>query len=832
MKTKKTGWILLIAVASLLLLNSNLFSQQPASQLFEKAVYLEEGKGELQGAINLYQQILENHSTNREVAAKSMLHLGFCYEKLGLEQAREMYTALIDKYPDQKEEVTLAKKRVNSLEAYADNLAKKAKEHLKNGNDLFSRWEYESAIEQYRKAMEFNPNSLLALNAQYCIGQSWFRAGKHDLALEIFQKLMEENPESNIAPVTELMIAQVEHAMKADDNSSNVSYYTDANTIVSEQGITFRKYKTFVGKNDRITYANGDMSPDCRFLVGENTVVPVDGSDAFQLVVMDDAYRTVYSPNIKKAAFYADSAIWMVPVSPETGRATGKPKKLIEGGYKYQASPSWSPDGNQLVFERIDDEVYSDIYTISVDNGNLNPLVVSPKEEVKPVWSPDGKSIVFLKDRNKNNLWDLWLTSINGEESKMIIENAGYNIVFSSDSKWLFHYGWGNSHLYSFEKKKNYKLEIPKHIGSFASFSPDDEKMYFYKPSYDDKWGMKIVSASGGPSFAPSAASIGYGSDWVPNGQKILALSEDENENPQYKIISLTGEKPRPIEINEEFNGTPFPFAISPDMTQMIFHVEHEENRKDLYIIPFSMEEAKTTGPAKLIFNDWTGGAHNVTFSWSPDGNKIAVAHKGDIWKVNLKNGEKKQLTQTDENEHWISWSPDGEMIKYCITNEGNRNLYTIPEYGGNPKLIFKNVNTCNWSPDEKKAVIDSENEIKIISMETGEVLENIVSTEELGVERFYSSIVYSPDGKHLAFICDYHEDGYSKTVLYKYSFETKEITRLTDGTNNGFQYALYWSPDSKWISYLISENVKVRPEGVLWEAGFEEVKEKITGLD
>ena len=42
------------------------------------------------------------------------------------------------------------------------------------------------------------------------------------------------------------------------------------------------------------------------------------------------------------------------------------------------------------------------------------------------------------------------------------------------------------------------------------------------------------------------------------------------------------------------------------------------------------------------------------------------------------------------------------------------------------------------------------------------------------------------------------------------------------------FKYSMYWSPDGKWISYLTEESVKVRPEGILWEADFNEVIEKL----
>jgi Tol biopolymer transport system component len=782
-----------------------------------------ETKADLKEAINLFETLIKNYPNEKDYVAKSLLYQGMCYERLGNLEAVEKYQQLVQKYPGQKNEVALAEKRLNYLDEQLASLKKQAEQHLKKGNELFGLWEYEQAIEEYKKAMEPDPNSLLALNAQYCIGQTWFRLGKYDLAMETFKKLVEENPESNITPVTELMISQVEHEMKNGARSENKSLSIDENTIVSEQGLTFRKYKTFVGKNDQITYVTGgfNMSPDCRFLVLENTVVPVDGRDAFQLVEMD-ANRAIYSPNMEKAAFYADSAIWVIPVSPETGKAIGNPKKLIEGNYKYQIGPSWSPDGKHLAFARINNEVYRDIWTISVDNGNLEPLLESLEEEGHPVWSPHGDKIVYKKGN------DLWITSINEDDSKIIVENGGGSSYFSRNCKWLYHCDNFSNNLYSFSQKENFKLEIPKQIGRFASFSPDDKKMYFYKPSYDNKWGMKVVSASGGPSFTPSNETEVYGLEWTHDGQKILAQSVNGKGNIQYKIISLTSEKPLPIEINENLDGTPFPFGVSPDMNEIIFHIEHEEDRKDLYIIPFSVGKAKTTGPAKLIFKDWTGGAVNVTCSWSPDGEKIALIHKDDIWTVNLKNGEKRQITNTDENERWISWSPDGKLIKYFITKGHNRNLYIIPGNGGISKLIFKNVRTCTWSPDGKKAAIDTENEIKIISMETGEILENIISTEDLSVERIYSSVSYSPDGKNLAFICDFNENGW-KTVLYKFSFKTKEITRLTNSNStNGYQIALEWSPDSKWISYLTYEDVKVRPEGVLWEADFEEVKEKL----
>ena len=61
--------------------------QQTAGELFEKALYVEEGQGDLQKAIELYQDIVKRFPENREVAAKAQLHIGLCYEKLGTKEA-------------------------------------------------------------------------------------------------------------------------------------------------------------------------------------------------------------------------------------------------------------------------------------------------------------------------------------------------------------------------------------------------------------------------------------------------------------------------------------------------------------------------------------------------------------------------------------------------------------------------------------------------------------------------------------------------------------------------------------------------------------------------
>jgi len=112
---KKLVSVLLFSIVCLFLSTTVTFSQQSSGELYEKALYTEEVMGELQNAIDLYQQILENNSVNKQIAAKALLHQGMCYEKLGNQEAVKKYNNLIENYPGQKNEVALARERLSKL---------------------------------------------------------------------------------------------------------------------------------------------------------------------------------------------------------------------------------------------------------------------------------------------------------------------------------------------------------------------------------------------------------------------------------------------------------------------------------------------------------------------------------------------------------------------------------------------------------------------------------------------------------------------------------------------------------------------------------------------
>lgn len=797
--------------------------EQQAQKLLSEAIYQEEVNGDIDAAMKAYQLIISNYPDQRNVSARALLRLGVCYEKLGSEHARQTYQDVISKYSDQLNEATMAKDRIARLEAYTAELAREAEKHLKAGNDLFKRWEYDSAIEEYEKAVSSGPNTDIALNARYYIGQSWFRAGKYDEALAVFTRLIEDNPTSPIAPVTELMVAQVKQTMQEDKSNLRKFNSSEQDTIVDrETGIKFTKIKSFVGKNDLISYTGGgfNLSPDARFMLLENQVIPVDGSDAFKLVEMD-ALRAVYAPGMKKAAFYADSAIWIVPVSHETGRTTGEPSKLVTGRYRYQYPVSWSPNGEEIAFIRADKEFAGTLWTVSVSDGKLTLIADESGSYLAPAWSPDGKTIACWKKKK-----EIWLYPAEKGEPEKLMDNGGLP-VWSPDGEWLYHFNWDFRKLFRLSDNRNIDLITPQEVGDFIGFSLEGKKMLFYCPSYETRWGFRVTSSSGGPSFEPAGNIDVYNLNWASDSRKVFVQSENSAGDIIYRIIPLGAGKSYVLNTDTDTLGKVIPFDISPDEKNIAFTVTRADGTKDLYIAPFSVKDARTTSPARMIFEGWSVIAFNVDFSWSEDGSKLALIHKNDIWIVHLSECEPLRLTNTTEQKRWIRWSPDGEMLSYFTDYDADktaRTLKIIPATGGISRKIFENCSTAAWSSDSKQFSIYANRKIFIVSNDGSNVKE-LFSQDDLNLKDL-SSAIWSPNGKNLAFL------GYSseleESYLFMISLESREITRLAPDDNSPYKYSLRWSPDGKWLSYLTEDLVKVRFEGTMWEADFNEIVEKL----
>jgi Tol biopolymer transport system component/outer membrane protein assembly factor BamD (BamD/ComL family) len=839
----KTYWILMVS-AILLLSSGSIYPQQTTGQLFEKALYVEEVKGDLSEAVQLYQQVLDENPDDRKLVAKAMLHMGICYEKLGSEQALQAYRNVISKYSEQEAEVALARERIIRLEAHLAEMNRKAEQHIRKGNELFKIWEYESAIQEYENAIKLSPNSLLAMNAQYCIGQTWYRAGKHEEALATLTNLMEENPHSTIAPVTELMLSQVQYAMENSEHTGTIQPDSDEDIIVEpETGITYRKIKTFTGKNDVIRWTSGTgLSPNGKFLLNNNTIVPLDGSDPFDFIDIQ-VKNPVWSPDGKHIAYTCgDSSIFIVPVSPETAHAEGIPKELLKREKDLLYGVNWSPDSKKLFFYMMDNQEkeYPRIFSLSISDREIKPLTTANFPQVNPACSPDGNTVVF-----NGPYKDLWLCPVEGGPARELIDDKHTKPHWTPDGKWVFsdesRKGWGRSlNFVRISDKKEFRLTPPVKTGTFASLSPEGKRILFHRSSHRLMWGMKVASASGGPSYEPVAHLPVYGAQWSANSKMIIVQGEKYNTleegDAAMRTVPLAGGESSLLNMDVNLQGKPFAYCVTPDQRRVLFVTKKDEDETDnLYMAPISIEEARVTGtPTRIIENWQRGGAYNTKFSMSHDGTKLAIVDNEDIWIFDMDKIELKKITETPEKKKWVAFSPDDQMISYwAFVEEPDFKVETriISSEGGNLIKTLGNsmIYPWNWSPDSKSlAKLENDKLIirNIFSDETCVILD--LKTHWLDDIR---TSFWSPDGKYLAIIGTVNPGSGEKYHLLKISLDDGEITELaTDDLS--YKYDISWSPDGKWICYCYMETEKVRPESYLWEADFDEIKQKLLSLE
>lgn len=122
MKTKNIAILRSALLAVSLTLQPPIVRGDPASpsELLEKGIYAEETKGDIEGAITIYQQLVAESKASQSLAAKAQLRLGQCLlKKNRRNEAVAAFEKLIRDFPDEKELIAKARENLPSKLALA-----------------------------------------------------------------------------------------------------------------------------------------------------------------------------------------------------------------------------------------------------------------------------------------------------------------------------------------------------------------------------------------------------------------------------------------------------------------------------------------------------------------------------------------------------------------------------------------------------------------------------------------------------------------------------------------------------------------------------------------
>jgi dipeptidyl aminopeptidase/acylaminoacyl peptidase len=126
--------------------------------------------------------------------------------------------------------------------------------------------------------------------------------------------------------------------------------------------------------------------------------------------------------------------------------AQKKQRITAEDLYRMQLvfDPQISPDGRHVIFcvQRVDqdsEKKYSNLWLVPTDGGEPRQFSYGDQTDTHPRWSPDGRQIAFLSDREDEDQPQIYLISSDGGEAQPLTDMKGKfaNFEWSPDSQRL-----------------------------------------------------------------------------------------------------------------------------------------------------------------------------------------------------------------------------------------------------------------------------------------------------------------------------------------------------------------------------------------------------------
>jgi Tol biopolymer transport system component len=674
MRTKSIATTAHFLLAAALILFSGAVKQESAKQLFEKAVYLEEAKGDLDKAVEVYKQIVAQFPNERALAAQSLYRAGLCYEKLGMRDAQKAFQNVIEAYPDQTETVRLAKEKLAALVRSKAPAGEAARD-----------FKITKIHTEQRRAGYISPDGRkLALIDYVEENNLWLRdiaSGKEILILRSPNEILDcfWSPDSQwIAYLT------------GNDNICMISAEGGQPKTILEADPEASKAGDYV-------YPMGWTS-DSKKLIFQDTAkglfaVPASGGNR------EGIFRF---PDLKKAK---ESDEWLT-LSPDG--------KLIA----YQSTQG----GNQ------------DIYVMPTKGGEPVRITDDPANDSWPRWSYDGQWLAFNSDRtDRSETWVIRITP-DGKAGSQPVQatRGGKDGVWTQDGKIAYSTSNDIEHVFVANIDGSLELQLTRlnNWNVCPRWSPDAKTIAFGSIMGEGRKRKGTIWTV--PSNGGDEKFLAYGGSfaWSPDGKTIAFIAETGNP-PVKAIISIIPAEGGEARELMNYDGRMSFLDWSPDGRHIAFAYSRGENAinpipdsriryHDIYIIPAIGGQPKRL--TQLDAGEWTK-RELTSPRWSPDGKKIVFRsldyeryERGDsqaigIYTIGVEGGEPKLITD-ELDSFWLCWTLDGKhIISSRHEKESPRpwtadhRLYKVSAEGGKPEKLSIMGRMQDLSPNGKKIV-------------------------------------------------------------------------------------------------------------------------------
>ena len=409
-----------------------------------------------------------------------------------------------------------------------------------------------------------------------------------------------------------------------------------------------------------------------------------------------------------------------------------------------------------------------------VGGGQVRRLAASPADEAQPAWSPDGTQIAFTSARDRGGR----LSAVNGLSAlSAFVQGQGGDVFLAPAA--------GGPAVKLVER------------GSYPAWSPDGQAIAF-QSDRSGHWDIWAVPARGGePRPVTSDIDVDYQPAWSPDGKWIAYASVQAQAGGRLRVVPADGTgRPRDLKLPSETVARP---TWSPDGAWLYFAAGR------------SLAVAKTTlsrvafaaagGGSPIVQRITLGASADIDPDVAASGRRLAyagVSYSADLWVLDVRTGDLRQLTSTSCLEDYPDLSPDGRTLLFFSDRSGEPGLYTVDVDGGawQPLTPEGGAQMPRWSPDGKT--------VAFIRLAPQAVTLSLQAVGSLSVKDLASlprpaSIqgpVWAPDGRSLAF-SQTAPDGRSSIRVVDLAGAAREVA-----APGGAAMFPAWSPDGRLLAF------------------------------
>lgn len=466
-----------------------------------------------------------------------------------------------------------------------------------------------------------------------------------------------------------------------------------------------------------------------------------------------------------------------------------------------------------------------DLYSVPRAGGLARKITTDVGNELFPRFSPDGKTVAFTGQYDGNT--EVYTMPAGGgvpvrmtysatlgrddlgdrmgpNNIVMTWKNDNSGVVYRS-RKTSFNSFKGR--LYFAGVEGGMSTELPFSVGGWCSYSPDNSKLAmnqvfrefrtwkYYKGGMADDVYIYDFASGQMENITNNPAQ-----DIFPmwHGNKIYFCS-DRDRTMNLFVYDIPSKQ-----VSKLTNYTEYDIKFPSLGNDAIVY----ENGGYIYL--YDLNAGKSSKVSITIADDGLAGRNEMVdasqfiesgdYDLGPDGNRMTVTARGDIWTIPAKDGISRNLSKTSGvHERSVAWSPDGKYLAYISDATGEDEVYIRTQDGSEtPMQLTQNADTYKyylvWSPDSKKiAWADKKLRLQYVDISSKQVtLVDQAKTWEHGGAN------WSPDSRWIAYT---RSDDDFRSKVFLYSLDSKKSTLVTD---NWYEASgAVFSPDGKYLFFV-----------------------------